>query len=234
MTDALSDASKRYTEREFSLILSRAAELAGSPNAVSRIEDGLTLNEIKAIAAEAGLDPDLIARAARLIPVEDPPSVLRRVTGGAFRVRRAFDLPGELTNDRAQQILNSVRRTMQTHGVGDASSAGVSWSTSGAPEIFVSAHGEGAETRVEITVNRRAALVLPFMIGGVGVVATLNAAVAAGDSGFINPYLVLASGAAITAGLAWSAMRRIAGRTRATIERLIEAIGEAADRDRPS
>lgn len=230
----MSDAPKRYTEKEFSLILSKAAELAGSPNAVSRIEDGLTLSEITSIAAEAGLDPDVIARAARLIPVEEPPSMLRRVTGGAFRVRRDFDLPGELTNDRAQQILSAARRTMQNHGVGDASSSGVSWSASGAPQVFVSAHGEGAETRVEITVNRRAALVLPFMLGGVGAVATLNAAVAAGDGGFINPYLVLASGAAITAACVWFAVRRITGRNRATLERLIEAIGESADRDRAS
>src|SRR5687768_8058131 len=65
-TSPVSDASKRYTEREFSLILSKAAELSGSSNAVGRIEDGLALTEITSIAAEAGLDADSIARAARL------------------------------------------------------------------------------------------------------------------------------------------------------------------------
>jgi hypothetical protein len=227
----LSDASKRYTEREFSLILSKAAELAGSSNPVGRIEDGLTLKEITSIAAEAGLDADAIARAARLIPDEGQPSVLHQVMGGALRVRRGFDLPGELTKERAQRILNSARRAMQTHGVGDADTSGVSWSTSGG-HVFVSAHGDAAETRIQVTVDHRAALIGPFLLGGVGVVAALYTAIAAGDSGFANPYLVLVGGAGITAALVWSAVRRITGKTRATLERLIEAIGESSDRER--
>jgi hypothetical protein len=229
----LSDASKRYTEREFSLILSKAAELSGSSNSVGRIEDGLTLTEITSIAAEAGLDADSIARAARLISDEGQPSVLHQVMGGALRVRRGFDLPGELTNERAQRFLNSVRRAMQTHGVGDADSSGVSWSTRGG-HVFVSAHGEGAETRVQVTVDYRAGLIGPILSGCVGVVVVLYTAVAAGDSGFANPYLVLAGGAATTAALVWSAVRRITGKTRATLERLIEAIGESSDRERAS
>jgi hypothetical protein len=229
----LSDAPKRYTEREFSLILAKAAELAGSSHAVGRSEDGLTLKEITSIAAEAGLDADSIARAARLIPDEGQPSVLHQVMGGALRVRRGFDLPGELTNERAQRILNSARRATQTHGVGDADSSGVSWNTR-AGHVFVSAQGAAAETRIHVTVDHRAALIVPFLLGGVGVVATLYTAVAAGDSGFANPYLVLAGGWGIAAALVWSAVRRIARKTRATLERLIEAIGESSDRERAS
>jgi hypothetical protein len=228
----LSDA-KRYTEREFSLILSKAAELAGSSNSVGRIEDGLTLKEITSIAAEAGLDAASIARAARLIPDEGHASVLHRVMGGALRVQRGLDLPGELTNERAQRILNSARRAMQTHGIGDADTSGVSW-TSRDGHVFVSAHGEAAETRVQVTVDHRARLIVPILLGGVGLVATLYTAVAAGDSGFANPYLVLAGGWGITAALVWSAVRRITRKTRTTLERLIEAIGESSDRERAS
>ena len=232
----MSDASKRYTEREFSLILAKAAELAGSSNPVGRSEDGLTLKEITSIAAEAGLDADSIARAARLLPEEGQPSVLHHVTGGALRVRRSFDLPGELTNERAQRILSAARRTMQDHGVGEATSSGVSWST-GVGHVFVSAHDDAAETRVEVTVDRRAALVLPILLGGVGGVVVLYTAVAAGDSGLgglANPYVVLAGGAATTAVLVWSAVRRITRKARATLERLIEAIAESSDRERAS
>ena len=82
--------------------------------------------------------------------------------------------------------------------------------------------------------ERRAALIVPILFGGVGVVAVLYTAVAAGDSGFANPYLVLAGGAATTAALVWAAVRRITGKTRATLERLIEAIGESSDRERAS
>jgi hypothetical protein len=229
----LSDASKRYTEREFSLILSKAAELAGSSNFVGRIEDGLTLMEITSIATEAGLDADSIARAARLIADEGQPSVLHQIMGGALRVRRGFDLPGELTNERARRILNSARRAMQTHGVGDADASGVSWNTR-AGHAFVSAQGVAAETHIQVTVNHRAALIVPILLGGVGVVAALYTAVAAGDSGFANPYLVLTGGWGITAALVWSAVRRITRKTRTTLERLIEAIGESSGRERAS
>jgi hypothetical protein len=229
----LSDAPKRYTEREFSLILSKAAELSGASSLVGPIEDGLTLREITSIAAEAGLDPDSVARAARLIEDEGPPSFLHRVMGGALRVQRGLDLPGGLTNERAQRILNSARRAMRTHGVGDADTSGVSWSAGGG-HVFVSAHGEAAETRVQVSVNHRAALIVPILVGGIGVVATLYTAVAAGDSGFVNPYLVLAGGWGTSAALAWSALRRITRKTRVTVERLIEAISESSDRDRAS
>ena len=226
----MKDASKRYTEREFSLILSKAAELAGSSNLVSRIEDGLTLKEITSIGAEAGLDADCIVRAARLIPADGRPSVLSKAIGGAFRDRRAFDLPGELTDESARRILNSARRVMQSHGVGDAGASGVSWSTK-AGHVFVSAQGDRAETRVQVSVDHRAALVGALILGSAGVVAVLYTAIAAGDSGFANPYLVLAGGAGLTAAYVWSAVRRIAAKTRATLERLIDAISESVDRE---
>jgi hypothetical protein len=225
----LSDASKRYTEREFSLILAKASELSGSSSSVGRIEDGLTLDEITSIAAEAGLDADSIARAARLIPDEDQPSVLNKAMGGALRLRRSFDLPGQLTNERAQRILNSARTAMQTHGVGGGDSSGVSWNTT-AGHVFVSAQGAPGETRIQVTVNRRAALIGPIMLGCVGVVATLYTGVAAGDGGFANPYLVLAGGWGLTAALAWSAVRRITRNAQATLERIIESISESSGR----
>jgi len=77
-------------------------------------------------------------------------------------------------------------------------------------------------------------LIGPILLGAVGGVATLYTAIAAGDSGFANAYLVLAGGVGITAALVWSAVRRITGKTRATVERLIEAIGESSDRERAS
>jgi hypothetical protein len=74
-------------------------------------------------------------------------------------------------------------------------------------------------------------LVGALILGSAGVVAVLYTAIAAGDSGFANPYLVLAGGAGLTAAYVWSAVRRIAAKTRATLERLIDAISESVDRE---
>ena len=48
------------TDEEFALILRKAAELAETPSATSRSAGGLTLDEMKAAAAQAGLDPLLV------------------------------------------------------------------------------------------------------------------------------------------------------------------------------
>src|SRR5687768_2145152 len=149
----MSQDSKRYTETEFSLILAKAAEISGSSSAIDRIEDGLTIEEIESIAAEAGLSPESVARAARLVSDEGRPSLLRRAVGGSFRVRRTFTVPGEFTDERARRVMDSARRTMQTNGAGDASASGVSWSAGQAGRVFVSAHGEGTETRVQVAVD---------------------------------------------------------------------------------
>ncbi len=48
---------------------------------------GFSLAEMKAIAVEAGLDPVLIERAARLMPVGSSKSRLERVAGGPLKHR---------------------------------------------------------------------------------------------------------------------------------------------------
>jgi hypothetical protein len=229
----MSHDSKRYTEREFSLILAKAAEISGSSSAVDRVEAGLTIDEIMSIAAEVGLRPDSIVRAARLVPDERPPSLLRRFVGGSFRVRRTFTVPEQFDSARAQRVLGSARRTMQTNGDGDADASGVSWSTRKAGQVFVSAHGEGAETRVQVVVDNRAALAAPLFWGTAGLVVTLYTAIAVGDSGLVDPYLVLTGGGGAIASWVWSSVRRIAGRTRATVENLVEAIGDAVETRSP-
>src|SRR5687767_7113135 len=75
----MADDSRRYTKGEFELILAKAGELGGSAGSVRRVTDGLTIDEIKSIASEAGLEPALVARAARLVSYEARPSLLQRI-----------------------------------------------------------------------------------------------------------------------------------------------------------
>ena len=50
---------QKYSEEEFALILRKAAELQASPKAVQRT-GGMSLEEMKSIAQEAGIDPALV------------------------------------------------------------------------------------------------------------------------------------------------------------------------------
>ena len=228
----MSKNERAYTNEEFARIVKKAAELSGSSSSIGRGKHGLTLEEITSIAAEAGLDADSVARAARLVPDEVRPSFMRRILGGSFRVRKNFSVPRELTDEHAQRLLTSARSTMRSHGAGEASSSGVTWSTREAGHVFVCARGSEADTHVEVTVDNRRALVGPFMLGSVGPLLVLYAAIAAGDTGFANPYSILVGGAGITAASVWYALRRITRKTRATLEDLVEAIADALDSER--
>ena len=57
---------RRYTEEEFALILRKASEIQESPGEGPGRHpgQGLTLEEIQSIAAEAGIDPQAVSRAA--------------------------------------------------------------------------------------------------------------------------------------------------------------------------
>ena len=61
------EQERSYSDREFALILNRAAELGASAESPPRRRTGLSLEEIKAIALEAGFDPgsDLLPEDAK-------------------------------------------------------------------------------------------------------------------------------------------------------------------------
>ena len=65
----ISEDRRSYTDQEFAVILSKASELAGTSDTADFHQGGHSLAEMKAIAAELGLDPVLIERAARLMPM---------------------------------------------------------------------------------------------------------------------------------------------------------------------
>ena len=74
---------RRFSDREFALILRRAAELQESVQEEST-SGGLTLAEIKGIGAAAGIDPELIAQAANALPPEETPRGWWRAAASRF------------------------------------------------------------------------------------------------------------------------------------------------------
>ncbi len=66
----ISNDERRYSENEFALILRKAFELQErQPGAgLTDPADGLTLEDIKAVAGEVGLDPALVDRAVADLP----------------------------------------------------------------------------------------------------------------------------------------------------------------------
>ena len=117
---------------------------------------GLSLEEIKAVAAEVGLDPALIERAARLIPQGPRESRFVRLIGGPLQHRPDVHFPTKLTDERAAHLLSAVRATVEREGEGQANSSGMSWhSKRGATQFFVNANAEMDGTRVRVRLDQR-------------------------------------------------------------------------------
>ena len=135
--------------------------MARSSDGTERPSASFSLKEMKAIAAEAGLDPALVERAARLTPVGSAGSPLERLLGGPVKYRLGGHFATNLTDERAAHVLAVIRAAAEQQGEGEATSSGLTWHSVGeGSQILVSAHAEGEGTRVRVMADRRAALML--------------------------------------------------------------------------
>lgn len=222
-------SAPRYSEREFALILRKAAELGSRPGEPSGSAPGFSLREIKTIAADVGIDPGLVEQAARLVAADSIPSGFERVIGGPVRYRRDFRVAGELTEERASRLLTALRAAYGQHGDGESGAAALSWGSRGEPSrTFASAYSEGGETRVRLGVDRHGGLLLTTFLNLTGGVLTASIAGAIlGPESFAAGAAILGSG--VAAGLAgarttWAITSR---HTRERLDALVASIGEA-------
>ena len=208
-------SERRYTEDEFARILRKATELqrralprgAGSEGEAGRSEAGLSLQEIRDIAGEVGIDPTLVERAADLVAA-DRVTVARP---GAVRYVLTDSLPGRLSEEDKIRVLQAVRASSSHHGEAGMSGEGLEWSTA-----------KGELTQFQVSVERSGAAVLVHLLPTMG---GFLAAIATGASLEPESFLVGASLVAggLTAGVTtariiWrNVSRRTAERTKAIL-----------------
>ena len=162
---------RRYSEAEFALILSKAAELSPSPgrsdSAAGGHEGGLTLEEMKSIAAEVGLDPALVERATSLLPRESGSSTLERLIGGPTKFRLEHVVRGRIDEDDVPMVALAIRSGAEQHGTLETNAAGIEWSSvEETARMYVTVTGEGDSTRVVVTGDRQGGLVVTGILGG--------------------------------------------------------------------
>jgi len=168
----MSEDDRKYSDREFALILAKASELARSSGGADAMPSDFSLADMKKMAAEVGLDPTLIERAVRLTLLDPAGSRLERIVGGRATYRLRGHVGTQLTEAKAAQMLNAVKAAAEQHGEGESSSAGVSWHTVGKRSpILVSAHTDGAGTDIRVTHDRRAGMVATATVSTLGSLA---------------------------------------------------------------
>src|SRR5690606_4516240 len=132
---------------------------------------GLTLAEMKAAAAQVGLDPALVEQAARMLVVAAPASPLERLIGGPVRHAHEARFPIELDEDGAALLLSAVRISGGLAGSRDAGhsgSMGLTWHDGGEVEaLSVTVRPEEDGTAVSVVLDRRGTLGMVAVVSGI-------------------------------------------------------------------
>jgi hypothetical protein len=169
----MSDDQRVYSDDEFALILRQVAELGSRAKPPGASSAGLTLTEMKAIAAQVGLDPALVERAARMLAAKATASPFERLIGGPLRHNQEVRFPIKLDEHRAALLLSAVRIGAGLAGrrdVGHSGSMGMTWHDGGDTEALgITARPEEDDTIVSVVLDRRGTLGVVAVSSGIAV-----------------------------------------------------------------
>lgn len=167
--------SRRFNETDTDAILRRAAELASGAEGTPA-QRGLTLEEMEALVGEAGLDPELIRRAARDVTLKQVEAATPWA-GAPRRILIEREIDGEVTEELWESMVGEIQRTLG--GIGFASRVGRtrSWTvaqtgqrgpTSRSVSVTVSSHKGKSVIRVDETLSQLAGALFGGIVGGGG------------------------------------------------------------------
>ena len=169
-----SDLPRLYGEQEIGRILKRATELQHSePTAPSA--GGVTLAELEEIAAEAGIDPRYLRRAAlELDSGTGDTSFWARVVGDELMLTREIVLPGELGADGFERILSTIQAHTRLHGQPGVLGRTLTWraetpSKSRTMQVVVSTRDGHTHIRMEENLGQLASGLFAGVTAGFGV-----------------------------------------------------------------
>jgi hypothetical protein len=151
---------RRYDEEEVAIILQRAAETRVGT------AEGLTLAQLKEVAAEVGIDPAAIEAAAGSLDrqVASTPSPFLG-TPAAPQYEQTVDVPFDRI-DQGELVL-AIRRAMERHGVLETRADGLEWRARDAGGgRYVSVLSRGESTLVRVLGNFRDGAIAWLAVGG--------------------------------------------------------------------
>lgn len=232
------DDGRVYSDEEFALILRQASELATRAEPSGTSSGGLTLAEMQAVAAQVGIDPALVERAARMVAVKAAASPLDRLMGGPLRHAEVARFPVRLDADAAARLLSAVRISAVVAGgkdVGHSSPLGITWHDGGEMEALgVTARSDAEGTAVSVTLDRSGTLAFVAMASGITMLLSL---LFAGSALYPeDPALGIGGAIAGVGGTLAIARGYWASSTRRARERIrgaMDAIGDTLARPKP-
>ena len=162
----MTDQHRRFSDEQVALILRRAAHLdAGSRGPE---DGGLTLGEIQRIAREAGIDPDLVRRAAAALSTGRP-GMAARIFGGPANFDAQYEAHSELPHERYGDVVETIRRVTGRSGRVSEVLDGLEWRSVGdTTQLTVTVRPGNGRTRVQILADRGGSAVIAYLFPSVG------------------------------------------------------------------
>lgn len=109
-------STRRYGDEEVREIFSLATTGSDRDRAVPAESGGLSIDELRQIAREAGIDPGRVAAAAATLDARGRAAPVRRALGLPVGLSRVVDLPREPTEREWEQLVTVFRTTFGTTG----------------------------------------------------------------------------------------------------------------------
>lgn len=153
---------KLYNEKEIGSILKRAAELSHDDADAGSL--GLSLDELKQLGKEAGINPDYILKAAAEVGTRKLQTKEKSIFGGPVTYSSEMVLPREIDARDWEEMLSKIRLSFKDPGVVTTRENIFEWTIqSQSAKAQVTARCENGQTRVQLFWAEPSA-VIPFMI----------------------------------------------------------------------
>ena len=211
-----------YSREEFAEILERAEDLERRAEVALGSQPGFSLAQMREIAAEAGIDPDAVERAAHLLPPRAPDRPIEHATGGVLRHRIQASYPVALTDEGLEKLLAVIRASSGHPGSGNVTVSGLTW-WANQGDMHVDVHAHKDSTLVEVSVDRSRLLIAPALLG------TTTAWLLASFLDVANLGVVVVSVAA-GIGVAGGMLRAFVNRAKKRTDSLMSSIARAMPR----
>ena len=241
--DEPKSVTRRYSDREIALILTRTAELQATRAAESELSAGLSREELEQIAREAGLDPRYVRSAIAELDAGRGTRQSRWL-GGATWIQLERSVAGEVPPREYDALVELIHRTLGEVGQPSVlgrtlrwiALTGVSGRHAHGREIEVAIATRDGQTTIRIHERLRSLATQVF--AGIGVGGGISASVLAGALGaalFASPIGPIAfavgglgAGYAVARGIFGHKSRARAAQLRMLIDRLSDHVASTA------
>lgn len=216
---------RRFNDAEVAAIFKEAAEAQHTSQRQLPSGEGMTVAELRAIAGEAGISPELVEQAAKRLDIIETPAS-RTYLGLPISVARTVELDRKLSEEEWDRLVVDLRETFEARGKLRSEGTLRQW-TNGNLQALLEPTPTGHRLRMRTTKGDARGMLMGglIMVGGAGL--ALVGTLAGGgpvDTGALSSLAVLGTGGAAMFGLGAFSLPSWARRRRQQMEDIAERL----------